>query len=118
VNFTITVSSVIASAREIGCAAGASLLDAATVNSISELVATAVPRGTGRQVTCSVTIPYWWKLGSASTDTIRLSYSVIAPVDITTPASLFPHREGSQLLGTIKVPASGTTTTKSAAARI
>ena len=115
VNFTITVSSVIASTSEIACVAGASLLDTGTTNVIVDGAGSAVTRGTGTTVTCSVTIPYSWKLASATTDKVNLSYSVISPVNFTTP---FPFRRGSQSLGSIKVPVSGTTTTKNVAVRI
>lgn len=118
VNFTITVSSAIASTRQIGCAAGASLLDTGATNAIVEEAVTAVTRGTGTTVTCSVTIPYSWKLASAGTDTVRLSYAIISPVDFATPAGLFPRRQASQLLASFKVPVSGTTTTKAVSARI
>ena len=118
VNFTVTVSSVIASTVPIGCVAGASLFDAGTTNGISEIAGTAVTRGTGTTVACSVTIPYSWGLASATTDTIRVSYSIISPAGFSTPAGEFPKRAHSTEIAKIKVPVSGTTTTFTVKARI
>lgn len=75
-SFTITVDSTIASTTKIGCNISASLEDTATLNFIVEEAGSAVARGSGSTVTCTATIPYSWKLGSASTDKISLSYSV------------------------------------------
>jgi hypothetical protein len=118
VNFTVTVSSAIARTAEIGCAAGASILDAGTDNEIVEVAGTAVSRGTGSTVTCSVTIPYSWNLASANLDTVGLTYSVTSPVDFSAPLGEWPHRAGAQSLGSIGVPVSGTTTTETVSARI
>lgn len=118
VNFTITVSSVIPVTKTIGCVAGASLVDTGTVHAIVDLAGSAVTRGTGSTVTCSVSIPYSWSLASASTDSVELSYAVTFPADFSTPAGLWPHRTGSQAIGKIKVPVSGTTTTETVKARI
>jgi hypothetical protein len=117
VNFTVTVSSAIASTVPIGCVADASVFDGAT-NAITEIAGTAVTRGTGTTVACSVTIPYSWGLASAPTDMIRVGYTVLSPAGFSTPAGQFPSREHSTLLTQIKVPASGTTTTLTVKARI
>jgi hypothetical protein len=77
-----------------------------------------VPRGTGTTVTCSVTIPYSWKLASGGTDTINLGYSVVSLADPTTPLAEFPRRASTQRLGSIPVPVSGTTTTRAVGVRI
>jgi len=116
-NFTITVSTVFASTTPIACIGEVQLQDSGSTTNILEIAGSAVTRGTGTTVNCSVTIPYSWSLASASTDKIRLAYSVIAPVALTQTAA-FPNRQGSQLLGTIAVPISGTTTTKAVKARI
>lgn len=117
-NFTITVDSTIASTTKIGCNISAALLDVSTANSIIEEAGSAVARGTGTTVTCTATIPYSWKLGSVSTDKISLSYSIQSPVAITSGAALYPNRLSSQSLGSIAVPANGTTTTETIAATI
>lgn len=118
VNFTITIDSTIASTNKIGCQVEASLEDAGTANFISESAATAVTRGTATTVACSVSIPYSWKLATASTDMIGLTYTITSPVEAATAAAEFPLRISSQSLPTIKVPSSGTTTTEAVAATI
>jgi hypothetical protein len=118
VNFTITVSSVFASTRQLVCVASASVFDLSNFNSIFETGATGVPRGTGTTVPCSVTIPYSWKLAAGPSDTINLGYSVISLDDPTTPLVLFPQRTSTQRLATIPVPSSGTTTTRAVGVRI
>lgn len=118
VNFTITVSSAIARTAQIGCVASASLVDAGTDSGIVEVAGAAVARGTGSTVTCSATIPYSWNLASANLDTVELAYSVTSSVDFSAPAGEWPHRGGAQSLGSIGVPASGTTTTRTVSARI
>jgi hypothetical protein len=116
-HFTITVKSTIASTDAIACIAGVSTEDLGTVNGIVDGAGTAVTRGTGTTVTCTVTVPYSWKLATASTDRVNLSYSVILPVNFTATTG-YPKRQGTQSLGTIAVPVSGTTTTEAIAATI
>jgi len=118
VNFTVTVSSAIASTVPIGCVAGASLIDTGATNIIEDIAGTAVTRGTGTTVVCSVTIPYSWGLASAATDMVNVSYSVLSPAGFSTPAGEFPSREHSTPLAKFKVPASGTTTTLTVKARL
>ena len=118
VNFTVTVSSAIASTVPIGCVAVASVSDGGATNSIFEAAGTAVTRGTGATVPCSVTIPYSWGLASAPTDMLNVSYSIISPGGFSTPAGQFPSRQHSTPIAKIKVPASGTTTTLTVKARI
>jgi len=115
-NFTITVNSTIASTDAIACIAGGGLSDSGV--SIVEEAATSVTRGTGTTVTCSVTVPYSWNLATASTDKIRLSYSIFLPVNFTTTAGAYPNRQAGQSLGTIAVPPTGTTTTETITATI
>jgi hypothetical protein len=110
-NFTITVKSTIASTGQIGCLAGASLSDTTNLNNVAEIAAVAVTRGSGTTVTCSVTVPYSWKLGSPTTDVVHLSYSIGSPLELGT-VSAYPNREGARSLGTIKVPLNGATTTE------
>ena len=116
-NFTITVSTVFASTAPIACIGEVGLQDAGSATNIFEIAGSTVARGTGSTVSCSVTIPYSWGLASAGTDKIRISYSVLAPVAFT-QTTAFPNRQGSQTLGTIAVPISGTVTTKAVKARI
>jgi len=115
-NFTITVSSTIASSLKIACAATASLEDITTLNFISETAEVTATR-TGSTATCTVTIPYSWNLGSSTTDKVTLTYSIIAPVEAT-GSSVLPSRISSQSIGTISVPANGATTTETITATI
>lgn len=117
-NFTITIDSTVLSTNEIGCQVSADLEDIGTVNVITEEATNAVKRGTGTTVTCTATIPYSWKLATASTDTISLSYTITSPVGATTLAAEFPLRVSSQTLPSMKVPPTGTTTTLTIAATI
>jgi hypothetical protein len=116
-NFTITVSTVFASTTPIACIGEVALQDGGSTNNILEIGGSSVMRGTGTTVSCSVKIPYSWALASAATDKIRLFYSVVAPIDFT-QTTAFPNRRGSELLGTIAVPISGTVTTKAIKTRI
>jgi hypothetical protein len=116
-NFTITVSTVFASTAPIACIGEAGLQDGGSTTSIFEIAGSTVTRGSGTTVSCSVKIPYSWALASAGTDKIRLAYSVLAPVAFT-QTTAFPNRQGSESIGTIAVPISGTVTTKAIKARI
>jgi len=120
VNFTITVSSTIASTNKIGCEVSASLADVSGTfqNFISETASVAVTRGTASTVTCSVTIPYSWKLASSATDMVSLAYVITSPVEVSTVAGQFPTRTSSAGIATIKVPANGAITTEAVAATI
>lgn len=115
--FTITVDSTFASTAKIGCTIIANVQDLSTLNNIVEQAGNAVARGTGSTVTCTATIPYSWTLGSATTDRVMLSYIIQAPVAASAGAA-FPNRLSEQSLGTISVPANGTTTNESIAATI
>ena len=117
VNFTVTISSAIASTTQIGCLAGATVVDNSTT-AIVEIATTAVTRGSGSTVACSVTIPYSWGLVTPAKDTVSVSYSIISPVNVATPAAEFPTREHGTPLSKFTVPATGTTTTLTATARI
>jgi hypothetical protein len=116
VNFTITVDSTIASTTKIGCNVEASLADG--TNFISEQAGTAVTRGSATTVACSVTIPYSWKLSTASTDMVSLTYTITSPTEISTATLEYPLRISSQSIATIKVPANGATTTETVTATI
>jgi hypothetical protein len=112
--FTITVNATIASAAKIACAASIGTDDNLTggnPNFISEeAVAPAVRSGS--TATCTVNIPYSWALATGATDTISVGYNIIAPVEVAAVTGQLPSRASSASLPTIKVPASGTTTTE------
>lgn len=116
-NFTITVSSAFASTTPIACIGEIGLQDSGSSNNIFEVAGSSVSRGTGSTVNCSVTIPYSWSLASASTDKVRLEYSITAPIAFS-QTTQFPDRLARQSIGTIAVPVSGTITTETIKARI
>lgn len=112
-NFTITVDATIASTAKIACSASAITEDNLSSGnpSIFEEEASALATRTGSTATCTVNIPYSWKLATSSTDSIVLEYTIDAPVEATS-TTVFPTRLSSATVATIKVPASGTTTTE------
>ena len=115
-NFTITISSTISTSVKIACAANATLEDVATTNFILESAEVTATRS-GSTATCTVNIPYSWKLGSAPTDKVTLTYQISAPVEATGTAVL-PSRISQQTVGVISVPANGATTTETVTATI
>jgi len=114
-NFTITVSSTLASTAKIFCEATATTEDIATANIILETAAVTATRS-GSTATCTVTIPYSWNLSSASSDKVSLTYQIIAGVPTTT--NPLAGRVSEQTVGTISVPANGATTTETITATI
>lgn len=118
VTFTITVSSTIAATTKIGCETDVEVEDVGTGNFISESAGSDVARGSGTTVVCKTTIPYSWNLATASTDSVIMTYTISSPVAISVATAEFPLRISAQSLPTIKVPASGTTTTIAVAATI
>ena len=115
-NFTITVSSTLATTDKIACSATASLEDVSSLNFIVENAEVVATR-TGSTATCTVTIPYSWNLSSSSLDKVSLTYQIIAPVEAT-GAAVLPSRLSEQGLGSISVPANGATTTETITATI
>lgn len=114
-NFTITVSSTLASTAKILCEASASLEDVASLNFITETASVTATRS-GSTATCTVNIPYSWNLSSASTDKVSLSYQIIGGV----PTATIPlaTRTSGQSLKQIAVPANGAITTETITATI
>jgi len=113
VNFTITVSSAIATTDKVACSVNASLSDniVGGGNFIVEEVEVAGTRS-GSTVTCKATLPYSWNLVTPTTDTVSLTYSISS-----TPGTS-PFRLSSQGIANIKVPANGATTTETVTATI
>ena len=114
-NFTITLSSTIATTTAIGCVAEVSVSGDNALPGIQETLVKAATRS-GNTATCTVTIPYSWNLGSPATDKVSLQYTIEAPV--RGGAYGVPYRSSHQNLGTIAVPANGATTTETIAATI
>jgi len=113
-NFTITIASTNLGGDTILCSANASTFEVPGLT--AEESASVTAKVSGSTVKCTVTIPYSWPLKTASTDTVSLSYSVEAFSGSITTAEL--ARISSQSLPTIKVPATGATTTETIASTI
>jgi hypothetical protein len=71
----------------------------------------ATATGSGTTRTCTLTIPYAWSLGTQSSDSMTITY--IAVGSSTSPVA--QRTSGLSPLETVKVPASGATTTVTAA---
>jgi hypothetical protein len=121
-NFTITVVSLIPSTTPITCNVTATVTDAQTSppftvsNIIFEQAAVVASRASGK-ATCSVPIPYSWKLSNRTTDKVQLNYSINA-AGSTTPAGTLILRSSSQSIIVIAIPANGAVTTEVVAATI
>jgi hypothetical protein len=121
-NFTITVTTAVPSTSPITCDVTASVNDVQTSppfsvsNIILEQAAYIATRGAGK-ATCTVTIPYSWRLSNQSTDKVQLSYSITTGGSATTAGSL-ALRTSSQTIAVIPVPLNGKTTIESVSATI
>ena len=107
---TITLSSTFPAADVIACTGEAILVDLGSGGEIIETAAVAATR-IGTTATCTVTIPYSWNLVTPTTDMVSVGFNINVPATPSTPAALLPNRLSRQGLGSIKVPANGTTTT-------
>lgn len=107
---TITLSSTFPAADVISCTGDAILLDLGSGSEIIETASVAATRS-GTTATCTATIPYSWSLVTPTTDMVSVNFNINVPATPSTPAALLPNRVSSRGLGSIKVPANGTTTT-------
>jgi hypothetical protein len=98
VSFTITVSSAIPAGSPITCAVTANVYLAANPYSPITDSASAPATRSGATASCRVTLPFLWS-GFGSNDIASLWYEISAA-----------GRDSQQPLATIKVPATGTTT--------
>jgi hypothetical protein len=112
-NFTVNVVSSLPSNEIIICAITATVFEVANVLHIEE-EAQVIATRSGSKATCTVNIPYSWPLTTASQDMVGLGFSVSAAN--ATAAVL--GRLTNQSLPSIKVPSSGSTTTRSISATI
>lgn len=120
--FTINVASAFPTNYPIECdveATGFDGLSTSTPAFYFEAAATTATRVSATSATCTVTIPYSWpNIRTAASDTVALSYFIIATTAPTSAGIANFVRESSQAIGTIKLPASGTTTTETVNATI
>lgn len=112
-NISISIKSTIPTADVISCSGSAATFDGSGKN-ISEIAGVAATRA-GSSASCSVAIPYSWSLTTSSTDMVALSYTITVPVG---GGAALPNRSSIQGLGSIHVPASGSTTTETISATI
>jgi hypothetical protein len=112
-SFTITIKSANLVTPTILCTATASPIGDTSGISISES-GTVKATITGSTAKCTVNMAYSWPLANPTTDNVFLNYDINAEQGTATSES----RLSTQSLPTIKVPVSGTTTTKTITATI
>jgi hypothetical protein len=111
--FSITIASTLATSETITCSGNASVIEIANGTALTiEEAATVMATRSGSKASCTVTIPYSWSLTFASTDTVGLQYT------ITAGSTVGVARLSLQSLPSIKIPASGSTTTQDISATI
>jgi hypothetical protein len=114
-NFTITIASKNLGGDTVLCSADATTFDTTGLSATESASVKATVSGSAAK--CTVTIPYSWPLKTPASDSVTLSYSVEA-VNTSTTTGGQPTRSSFQSLPTIKVPASGATTTETIASTI
>ena len=114
--FTVKLVTPVPSGGELACSLNATTDEinttTGTVSNEIEEIASVKATVNGSTATCTVTLPYSWYLSSPSTDTVELSYNLQILSSTTSTAGTV--RYSSQFVpgaGSIKVPASGSTTT-------
>jgi hypothetical protein len=112
VNFTITIKSAIPTTTPIVCDVLATITEvsAAGLNLISDDSSVAATR-TGNTAKCTVTIPYSWAVSNPTTAKVSLLYNLTA-VKTTAGVTGLLNRSSTGALGTLPIPANGTTTTQ------
>ncbi|MGP0018989.1 MAG: hypothetical protein ACLPHP_10505 [Candidatus Sulfotelmatobacter sp.] len=113
--FTITLSSTIATTTQIGCFVQLEVTGDTVTAGIVDTAGNAATRS-GSTATCTVDVPYSWKLGTPKIDKVTLLYTIEAPV--LGGAYAVPYRSVHGNLGTIAVPGDGATTTETIDATI
>lgn len=103
---TITLKSSNLASSTVVCSAVADVFPTTSANDTYFETASIEASASGTTRTCTVTIPYSWVLTAASSDEVTLSYGVEAI------GSSDASRSSGHTIGTIKVPASGATTTE------
>jgi hypothetical protein len=109
VNVTIQVSSALPTNAVIACVVSAGV-DDTTSGAFANVVIASATRS-GNTATCTLNMPYSWDLANASKDMVSLELEVGADVGKAGSNSLSGESFKSPLM-TLKVPATGTTTTQ------
>ena len=118
INLTITVTVKTSGITTVVCSASTAVDDAITTGSprLFSEQDTVAATGSGSTRTCKLSIPYSWSLATQATDTMSTGYTVTGAASATNAP---PIRATSlSPVDTRKVPASGATTTLTAAATI
>ena len=114
VTVTITVTLKTTAITNVTCTSNVSVNDGTTTFTSFGESNTVAATGTGTTRTCKLSIPYSWSLTTQSTDSMSTDYEVIGTTGTTAPG--LPTRGASRFpLDTRKVPASGATTSLTAA---
>lgn len=116
--FTITVKSVIPKNSVLGCTASADISE--TGFSADEHGSGVAKLLSGDTYSCTVTIPYSWALSTPASDTIYLEatanigygYQVTATNGADATVQPIDYRDSTHSVPSIKVPATGATTTE------
>jgi hypothetical protein len=108
-NVTIQVSSSLSATAKFFCSATTSVGDGLT--GVWTAIVTVTGSRVGNTVTCKPTIPYSWDLGTPTTDTMSVDLTVDTTVG-SPGTSGFYEEENTMPAVTMKVPTTGTTTTK------
>jgi hypothetical protein len=112
-NLTVTLETTFPTNEVYSCGLSATVFEVTTMLSfVDSLEVTATKSGS--TLTCHVTLPYSWALGSAATDTMGISYTVNAAA----PSPGLPLRLAEHGIANIRVPPTGTTTTYTLATAI
>jgi hypothetical protein len=119
-SISITIQSTLPTTDAIACEGAASLDDVGAAGSgqlIEEIAAVQATRS-GSTATCTVTIPYSWALLNSATDQVQLTYTISVPSNGVVGATGLPARVSTKGFASIKVPATGATTTETIKATI
>jgi len=108
-SFTITIASTNLGSDAIACDANVTALDTSG-HTFTETASVAATKS-GTTATCTVTIPYSWILSTPTTDMVSLGF-MISAANTAAASGGQPTRTTTQTLGSIKVPANGSTTTE------
>lgn len=119
-NFSLNVLSTVPKNAVVSCEADVTVTEATTGQIITETVGGTATKGTGTTWTCSLTMPYSWVLSTPTSDTAEISadssiiegYEVTATNGTGTLVSPVSIRTTRRNVGSIKVPATGATTTE------
>jgi len=124
-NFTITAPTVPTNAV-ISCRGSASVFESGSGQNIQQDAHGIATLGSTGKWTCKASMPYSWTLATPASDSVTLSYSVEMDegLEVTatngtgTVVAPLTVQKVNQNLGTVTVPANGTTTTEAISSTI